>query len=671
MFEVFGPFARPTPSIVPLLLACLPIVAGMLAFVPGRRVERRAAIFLALGAIASAIAFVTSANLVRHLGLAARVADLDLVLALDLDPLASLACAVASLVAIMLVLRQRHARRVALTCVTLAAIEFVAMADSAALLVLAAAIASLVAGALGYVRPSHFVADRIADATLVAATALLFWTLGGAWVSGDWVPDLEPRVVVASSAPNVHGVPEDDDDDDKPHEPTLHRGARASLSFAGMPNAMVLVDGTWLRDARGGHVVRAPFADAPIAAGPHTIRIRVGAGSDDYYIPRVESAEGDHVLLAVRGATTTFRTMQDDLVARDASGTSIGRDAIARRRWFGVSCSSIVLALVCFAFAARARLFPFAPSRDEPARALLAIGAIVALVRFPLGNVASWAPWLACALGACAIISAARALRKRDASALLAAEIAIAATACVSGVPAMGVLHACIAALVFARPAPSPNAHAVLLPTRIGVVASLAVAPCAIVLVASWLAACALGRHDPARARTPIAIALDVLLTASATAAFFFAPSALASSFRASTPPAPPSVPLALLVCAIVAFAWSVSRTRPRALDRLASARVLAWIAACGDLPARATSAMGIAIGATIHEVDARLVALVAWCDRSVRSAAVLVSFADDVALVRSTKVLRVPFPSERIARAALVAFAVVALAAFVVPWAS
>ncbi len=666
MFEVFGPFARPSPSVFPIAFALWPLVGAALALIDARRARARSVVVCVVLALASLGALAWSANALQHLGLAARIGQLDLVLALGLDPLAALASFAAASASAIVILRTATARRIALVCASLSAVEFLVMADGVALLVLAAAALSLVTGILGYVHSAHFVADRVADAALVAAGALLFWTLGGSWVAGDYVPELEPRVVVASRAPNAHEIPDDDDDDDRPHAPAVRHGARSSLSLNGMPNAAVLVDGTWLRDARGGHLVMSPFADAPITAGPHTIRVHVGPGSDDYYLPRVNAPENDRVLLAVRGATTTFREMQDDLVTHDARGEAIGRDAIARRRFFGVSATSIVLALVAFAFAARARLFPFTPSADENARSIVAIGAIVALARFSLGDVAPHASWIAGAVAAAAIGSASRAFHTKSASALFAAEIAIAGAGAIAS-PAFGVMHACLIAVLFARNrAPLHGAaHVALLPTRVAIIAACAAGPAALLVVASWLASCALARHRAPTSRR--AMLATCACAATAIASYFFVPRLLAPSFRSLADVATHIdghvAAIAGLVAAVV-FASAASRRG--ALDRFSKLAALASLGSVPAIPARDIALVAIAIAAALGELDAHLRGLVAAADRAIRFFATLVSIVE-----RATfkPLARCPIPSERAARYALVAFAFFTLGLFAVPW--
>ncbi len=430
MFEVLGPLARPAPGVLPFLLALAPLF-GVFAFGDPARARRRALAALGTAAAFAALFFAWSLRwpseqrmILAHLGVAARIGQLDLVLALALDPLGALASAAVSLVAARLVWAQRKPRRIGLLCALASAMQLVVLADGAATLALAFGVASLLGAALGYVHSTHCVADRVADVALVGAAGVLFWALGGSWIDGQYTPDLEPRVVVAASGPKAQTAPVDDDDDERP-TPPLARGARASLSFGGLPGAFVLFDGAWLRDARKKAVV-APFADVPIAAGPHAARFRPGPGADDYVIPRFDAAENEAALLAERGATTTFRTLQDDLVWRDASSAAAatpGRDALERRKFFGgFSVASIVLALLGIGLAARARVFPFAPSVDEPARALGALGAIVVVARFPIGFAApSGQVAVASSLALASLVSGASALRTGRAGALLGA----------------------------------------------------------------------------------------------------------------------------------------------------------------------------------------------------------------------------------------------------------
>src|SRR6185312_17387646 len=252
MFEIFGSVARPTPGVLPLLLALAPLV-GAAAFGDAKRARVRALAALSACGLGALVFFAWSFRwpaeqrlVLASLGVAARVGQLDLRLALGLDPLGAAASFAVSVVAARLVWAQRNRRRIALVCAMASAMQCVVLADGAATLALAFGVAALAGGVLGYVHHTHFVADRVADVALIGAAAVLFWALGGAWVDGQYVPELEPRLVVAASAPAAKPQPVDDDDDDE-RQPVVARGAQSTLSFGGLPGAYVLLDGSWLR----------------------------------------------------------------------------------------------------------------------------------------------------------------------------------------------------------------------------------------------------------------------------------------------------------------------------------------------------------------------------------------------------------------------------------------
>ena len=682
MFEVFGPLARPTPSWAPLVLALLPLVGALAALRDRRRARLVATVVLASCAAAFLLALGWLAQwpaetrlVLAHVGIAARVGELELVLALGLDPFAALGCAAAALVAARLVWAQRSPRRIALLCATASAVELALLADGAATLVLALGLASVLGGVLGYVHLTHFVADRAGEVAVIFGAAVLFWALGGSWVDGQYVPELEPRVVVASAAPAPRPSLVDADDDDERPGPPLRRGARATLSMGSLPGAAVLVDGTWLRDERK-RGARAPFADVGIPAGPHTLRVHVGAGSDDYYVPRIDAAENASLALAVRGPTTTFRELRDDLVARDAAGGTPGRAALERRKFFGlISAAGVALAALALAFVARVRAFPFAAPFDDPARALVGLAALAVLARFPVGALAPGAtPAIATALAVSSIAAAAVALRTRRASDALAAELAFAGAGLVAGVPAVAAVHAAVASI--GRPGRAMQLS--LFPARVAVVGACAALPHAAfptiaALVATLLCACALARATDSRGSRVVAALLTAAgLVLAFDSRAFGGPAPLATklldaSFSGLARAPAASLPLFALVTALVAFAWGASRTR--ALDRLAES--LAPVARFAPLPARVTSAVARAVAAALVELEARLGALVRLGDSAVRGASALASVAEEVAVVRPTSRLRVPLPSERALRLLLVPLAVVAAALFVVPWAS
>jgi hypothetical protein len=222
------------------------------------------------------------------------------------------------------------------------------------------------------------------------------------------------------------------------------------------------------------------------------------------------------------------------------------------------------------------------------------------------------------------------------------------------------VIHAAIASLLLARRAPGAVAHVAFVPTRIamiGAFASLRFGGVAvtIALVAVWLSACALARMRGVGLRLPIVAAVasvGVLWSR----AFDSMSGALASA------PAP-SIPLAVLTVALVAFAWGASRGT--ALDRLASG--LAPLAGIQSLVARATSALAIASAAAVFELEARFIALVAGADRFVRGLGAFASAIDGFVFHRVR--LSLPIPSDRATRFILVPVALAAAGAFALPW--
>jgi hypothetical protein len=671
MFAVFGPLARPTPGILPLVIALLPLF-GLFS-------RRRALAATALAGLVAAIELAWSMRwpaeerlILSHLGVAARIGQLDLVLALALDPLGAFASIVVSLVTARLVYFERSPRVIALTCALACAAQIVVLGDGAATVVLGLGLASLAGAALGRMHLANVAADRIGEVATMLAAGVLFWALGGSWISEQYVPELEPRVVVASSAPAPQKDLFDDDEDEAPRN-TPKRGARASLSLGSLPGALVLVDGTWLRDKRA---IVAPFDGASISAGPHTFRVHAGAGSDDFIVPRANAAEGERVMLALSGSTTTFREVHDDLVARDAAGDTIAKSALARRRFFGgISVVGVILALAALALAARARVFPFAASRDEPARALGAFVALVVLARFAMGALATTsAANVAIALAACSALAGASALRERDAKQLFAAEIAFAGAGAIAGAPSVAVVHGAIAAFLFARGAPSAIAHVAFVPTRVALVGALAAlrfggAATVVGLVAAWLAACALARVAGSSRAPAIGAAIASFALAGDPRVFGASRPPLASFFEpmpgafAAAPPA--SFAIAGLVVAVTLFGWGAARTG--ALDRLATSSSVAALARVVPLVTRALAAIALASAAALSELEERLAALIAAADRVVAGVGALASAIDDVVFQRVR--VDLPLPGDRATRFILVPVAILAAGSFALPW--
>jgi len=702
MFEIFGLLTKPTPSALPLLLALWPLAGAFACLGDPRRARARAVGVCVSGALVAAAMFVLATRwpgeerfLLRPLGVAARVGQLDLLLALGLDPLAAFASLGAFAVTALFVAHQgREAigvrRRIALLCAMGTTAQLAAMADGAAMLLLAAGACSLLGGALGYVRAASFVADRIADVALASAAAITFWTLGGSWIAGQYVPELDARVVSASAQHATKDVKEDDDDD-KPARMTATRpsparagagrAARATLSFTSLPGATVLVDGAWLRTPSQS-VARSPFIDVPIATGPHTIRVHVGAGSDDYYIPRLNSVEGEHVTLALQGATTTFREIEDDLVMHSRSDDMLS--ALARRRFFGVSAAGLVLGLLFAAFMARARLFPFGASpKGEPARALAAIVSLVIVARYPFGEASPrTATVIACVLLWASVMAFAGALRGRGTQALLAGELGVAGAGMVAGAPAIAMLHGVLAALVLTyRRAAWPRGISILFfATRVAIIGALSslvygAVPVALGLVAILLGSLATGRADHSsrafgRAALAVATAVALVLAIDPRVVGVTREPLVASLLRPSlgalSPFAPCSVPLFVLVAALHAFAWIFSRSRTYA--DIGSWRPLGVLDAMGPaLPVM--HAIISAAAAALFEVETRLSMALDASDRGVRAACALLRVVDDTAT--SLAPHRIPTLSERTTRLVLVPIALATAVLFALPWLS
>jgi len=687
MFELFGPFARPSPSPLPAALAAWPVLVAVAILLARRERARTWAFWGALlgaGASAAALALLLARPadarvLLSPLGVAARVGQLDLALVLALEP-GSAVLATAAFVVAAAIARGQGARgqapgtrrRALLLLLTLAATLIAVLGDGAATLVLGGALASLGAASLGRVSRGSFVMDRIADVALVGAACVAFWLFGGSWIDGQYTPDLEPRLVVASEGGAGHTAAalfDDDDDDDDRHGPAA-RGPQSpgSLSLGSLPGAALMVDGTWLR--RGDALLRAPFGATPVPAGPHTLRVHVGPGSDDYYVPRVQLGAGEHLTLAIQGSTMTFREMTDQLAARDASGVQVARTALARRTMApGVSAAGVVIVLLLIGFAARVRLLPFhAPDGDRAP----SLGAFVALaMAWRYGVLASLAPATAAAGAAVLfVVAAARgraALRsERAPGALLGAELAFAAAGALASAPAAALLHGCIATATSANRGARPwprAAHLALFFTRASILGACGgLAHASALVVAVGLAATLLV------ASVPSAPSSVWGWLASAVVAFLAVDPRTFAHARASLGDLalgksllPPSLALVALLGAVVAFGVASSRRT--------AARLRAWTAPPVDaLPSRAAGAIVLSASSAVTELDARLFdGALQLAEVFLRALGWLFARLDDAIVSRSA--ISAPTPSERVARAVTILLALLTLAAFSLPW--
>jgi NADH-quinone oxidoreductase subunit L len=213
-----------------------------------------------------------------------------------------------------------------------------------------------------------FVVNRVGDVGLVLGVALLYWGLGGSWMDGDYVPDLNARFasvqvgVRTAEAPQARAEPasapspEDEDEAD----PELAPGADSTrapdlpstrgdgyLTLTSYSGAVVFMD-----DARTplfespGRFLRAPFARFAVRGGLHSFRIHPGDGSDDFLVTHVAFGEGREVALVPFGPSVTFRNVRDQLAARDAHGHAPARDALLLKRGWGAG-TFLTLACIC------------------------------------------------------------------------------------------------------------------------------------------------------------------------------------------------------------------------------------------------------------------------------------------------------------------------------------
>ena len=83
----------------------------------------------------------------------------------------------------------------------------------------------------------------------------------------------------------------------------------------------------FLDDARTS-LLRAPFVRAPLASGPHALRIHPGDGADEALLPHIEVAPGEEIALIPLGPTLSFHTMSDQLALRDHAGAAVVRRVV-------------------------------------------------------------------------------------------------------------------------------------------------------------------------------------------------------------------------------------------------------------------------------------------------------------------------------------------------------
>lgn len=204
---------------------------------------------------------------------------------------------------------------------------------------------------------------RVASACAAAATALLFWGLGGAYTGEGYAPDMGPRVIaiVSGEAAEVPRSAFDDDDDDEVAMPQYAAGDHGLLSVRALPGSTLYVDG-----ARTPFALRSPFEGQPIPVGYHTFRFHPGQAYDDYVVNQLRIDPGQRVTIVTAGSTTS------GVDARDVLGAKLGTAApfiegLRARRIFGGSFAFVIAVLLFVAVSSSTR---------DPLLAIVALGLV-------------------------------------------------------------------------------------------------------------------------------------------------------------------------------------------------------------------------------------------------------------------------------------------------------
>jgi hypothetical protein len=141
----------------------------------------------------------------------------------------------------------------------------------------------------------------VAGTSAVVGAAVLFWGSGGSWEDAQYEVDPQPLAAVRT--------------DGRPDE--------ATLSMTSSPGAFVFLD-----EARQPSL-QAPFTRAPLAPGPHMVRVSAGAAADAK--TRLVLADGEDVVLVPAGPTLSLHTLRDALDVRDSHGQAAFRSALESR----------------------------------------------------------------------------------------------------------------------------------------------------------------------------------------------------------------------------------------------------------------------------------------------------------------------------------------------------
>jgi NADH-quinone oxidoreductase subunit L len=216
-----------------------------------------------------------------------------------------------------------------------------------------------------------FVVNRVGDWGVICGIGLLFWGMGGAWISGEYRPDYRPRFVAveaealneadeeaeekAKAAPKSEHAKEEKGEHGKadPKKDQLAKikqaaGAKGFLTMTTHPGARVYL-GVSDASAFGGRnppelFAVAPFIRKELPAGRHNIGIIPGDGAvvagDGVEIAWIEHAEverGGETLISAVGPTVTFRELSDQLQIKDKSGKAFLKAALMEKTvWGGI-----------------------------------------------------------------------------------------------------------------------------------------------------------------------------------------------------------------------------------------------------------------------------------------------------------------------------------------------
>lgn len=317
------------------------------------------ALFLAAGAL---VGMPGTASLFGEVGRRVAIGGLDLGLGVFCDARSALACSfllAAGGAALLFAVSEeadarRGARAAAAGMSLLAGLVVFLVSDDAFAALFGETLASL--GAVGMpapqplaMRPSDVEGlrpTRVFSASALLATgtafAVLYWTLGGAWVGADYAPDLSPRVIAARVARGLGPPP--------PPE-----GCFTVSAFAG---AHVLVaDDNEDGPAHPTPPRTAPFRCVPMPPGHRAVRIEERGGAGATLVPDVPGIAGAEVVLVPVGPTGSLHRVRDQFALRGRDGERLLHDAWTGKRGpLGISAQlwtfvSFGIAMLAFAAA--------------------------------------------------------------------------------------------------------------------------------------------------------------------------------------------------------------------------------------------------------------------------------------------------------------------------------